>query len=415
VIKKIAVLGGSSVYTPEFISSVIAHNLGIKEIFLMGRTERKLKLVAGFCQRLFEKNGFPTKVVATTDVKEAVKGAKYIVNQIRVGGMMARARDEGIPPHFGMIGNESLGAGGFANAARTLPVVFKHVRKIEKFAKDATFIDLTNPISMIVEALVKHSSLSVVGICDTPMIYAQRISKALNTNVQNVWIDYFGLNHLGWIQDVKVNGRSCMERLLDRLGHKQPEGFDVELARLFRVIPTKSVSAYFRRDEILKKQKEMVKFRGEELYETEQQILSLYEDPNLCEVPELTKHRNALWYELSIVPLIGAMESAEPHDFVLCVKNNGALRGMPDDTAVEVPATVSRRGIEVKHVGESPWFLRGLLYAVKASERLAVEAIMQNSYDAALRALVINPLVPSMDAARQFLDKIIEEERLSLH
>jgi len=415
VIDRIAVLGGSSVYTPELISSVIAHNLGVKEIVLMGRTARKLELVASFCQRLFEKNGFPTKVLATTDVKEAAKGAKYVVNQIRVGGMMARARDEGIPPQFGMVGDESVGAGGFANAARTLPVVLDYARKVEKVAKDAVFIDLTNPMSVIVEALSKYCSLTVLGICDTPMVYSQRISKVLNTNVQNVRIDYFGLNHLGWIQDVTINGRSCMNRLLDRLVRKRPEGFDVELARLFRMIPTKAVSSYFRSDEIVKKQSEMVKFRGEELYEAEQQILNLYGNDDLYEVPELTRHRNALWYELSIVPLIETMENAEPRDFVLCIKNNGALRSLPEDAAVEVPAEVSKKGIEVKRVGESPWFLRGLLYAVKASERLAVDAIVHNSYETALRALVVNPLVPSIDAARQFLDKIVEEERLPLH
>jgi len=415
VIDRIAVLGGSSVYTPEFISSIIAHNLGVREIVLMGRTEHKLKLVAGFCQRMFEKNGFPTKVDATTDVREAAKGAKYVINQIRVGGMMARARDEGIPPRFGMVGDESVGAGGFANAARTLPVVMGYARKVEKVAKDAIFIDLTNPMSIIVEALGKYCSLRVIGVCDTPMVYTQRISKVLNTNMHNVRVDYLGLNRLGWIQDVKVNGRSCMNRLIDRLARKQPEGFDIELACLFRMIPTRSVSAYFRSNEIVRRQSEMVKFRGEELYEAEQQILNLYKDPDLCEVPELTKHRNALWYELSVAPLIEALESEEPRDFVLCLKNEGALRGMPEDAAVEVPAQVSSKGIEVKHVGESPCFLRGLLHAVKASERLTVEAIVNNSYNTALRALVINPLVPSMDAARQFLDKIIEEERLPLH
>jgi 6-phospho-beta-glucosidase len=415
VIERIAVLGGSSVYTPEFISSIIAHNLGIKEVVLMGRSERKLKLVAEFCQRMFDKNGFPTRVIATTDIKEAAKDAKYIVNQIRVGGMMARARDERIPPQFGMVGDESLGAGGFANAARTLPVVVDYVRKINKVNKNAMIIDLSNPMSMIVEAAATCSDLTVIGVCDTPRIYGQRIAKALGVNVQDLWIDYFGLNHLGWIQDVKVDGCSAMDKLLDRIVRKKVDGFDIELVRLFRMIPTRSVSVYFRSDEIVKRQSEMVKFRGEKLYETEQQILGLYENSKLADVPELTKGRNALWYELSIVPLIEALESGEPREFILCVKNGSALRGMPEDAVVEVPALVSNGAVKVERTGESPWFLRGLLYAVKASERLAVEAILNKSYDTALRALVINPLVPSLDAAKKFLDKIVDEEKLALH
>jgi 6-phospho-beta-glucosidase len=227
-------------------------------------------------------------------------------------------------------------------------------------------------------------------------------------------VDYFGLNHIGWIQDVKINGRSQMERLLDRVTRKKPDGFDVELVELFRMIPTRFVSFFFKRDDVLKKQKEMVKYRGEELYEAEQLILAQYEDEDLCEVPELTKDRNAVWYEQSIIPLVEGLESDEERELVLCVKNNGALKGLPDEAAVEVPGSVSKKGIHVRKVGESPCFLKGLFYSVKASERLTVEAVTQNSYDLALQALVVHPLVPSLSAARGFLDKMVEDENLTL-
>ena len=414
MIGRVAILGGSSVYTPEFISSVIARNLAIGEIVLIGRTERKLQLVSAFCQRMLDKNGFPTKIVATTDVAEGVKGSNYILNQIRVGGMMARASDERVPPMFDMIGDETLGAGGIANAFRTLPVVLEYARVIERAAPDATLINLTNPMGTIVEALNKITSMNVIGICDVPTVYTKRIAKILNADSRGIWVDYFGLNHIGWIQDVKVDGRSQMERLLDRVTRKKPDGFDVELVELFRMIPTRFVSFFFRKDDILKKQKELVKYRGEELYEAEQLILEQYEDEDLCELPELTKDRNAVWYEQSIIPLVEGLESDEERELVLCVKNNGALKELPEEAAVEVPAVVSKKGIQVRKVGESPCFLKGLFYSVKASERLTVEAVIQNSYDLALQALVIHPLVPSLNAARGFLDKMIEDENLTL-
>ena len=116
MINRIAILGGSSVYTPEFIFSLISHNVNVKEIVLVGRNEAKLQIVADFCDRILRKSGFPATVEATTDVETAVTGAKYILNQIRVGGMQARLKDEKLPQKFGMIGDESLGAGGFANA-----------------------------------------------------------------------------------------------------------------------------------------------------------------------------------------------------------------------------------------------------------------------------------------------------------
>ena len=180
MIERIAILGGSSVYTPEFVLSAISHNLNVKEIALVGREGAKLPTVAAFCQRLLDKSGFPAKVISTTDVAEGVSGAKYVLNGIRVGGMEGRIRDEKLPPKFGMVGDESLGAGGFANAMRTLPVIFEFAEIIERVNPDATFINLTNPMGIIVEALTRYSKLDVIGVCDLPGEYVKKVAEVLH-------------------------------------------------------------------------------------------------------------------------------------------------------------------------------------------------------------------------------------------
>ena len=136
MIDRITILGGSSVYTPEFILSTVSHNVNVKEIVLLGRKGKKLPLVAAFCQRLIDKSGFPAKVIGLTDLEEAVTGAKYVLNHIRVGGMKARLRDEKMPLANGMIGDESLGAGGIANALRTLPLIVDYAQRIEKVHRE---------------------------------------------------------------------------------------------------------------------------------------------------------------------------------------------------------------------------------------------------------------------------------------
>ncbi|MCL4693807.1 MAG: 6-phospho-alpha-glucosidase, partial [Candidatus Hydrogenedentes bacterium] len=98
-----------------------------------------------------------------------------------------------------------------------------------------------------------------------------------------------------------------------------------------------------------------------------------------------------------------------------CVRNDGAVRDLADDCSVEIPVQISKKGIKPKKVGNCPRFLRGLFQSVKESDRLTVEAVRHKSYEFALQALTINPLVPSLDAAKKFLDRIIREEKLELH
>ena len=415
MIDRITVLGGSSVYTPELISSIISSNLSVKEIVLLGRSGAKLPLVAQFCQRMLDKSGFPAKVIAATDAASAISGAKYVLNHVRVGGMPARIRDEKVPPKFGMIGDETLGAGGFANAMRTLPVVFEYARIIEDVNPSGTLINLTNPMGILVEALIRYSKINVIGVCDYPGAYIKKIATILQHSPSDLSFYYFGLNHVGWFQDIKLEGRSCMSRALERIEHSQDDGFDLDLISLFRMIPTAPVGLFYHQDAILKKQLTGGRLRGEILHEAEQQILKLYEDPSLTEVPELTRQRNAIWYDETIVPLIQALESKTDHEFVLCLRNDGSIRDLPDDCSVEIPVTVSRRGMKPHKVGGCPRFLRGIFQAVKESDRLTVEAVRHKSYDLALQALTIHPLVPSLDAARRYLDRIIKDDSLELH
>lgn len=415
MIDRIAVLGGSSVYTPEFVLSLISHNLNVKEITLLGRPGKKLGIVTQFCQRLLNKSGFPARIIGTTNVVEAVAGAKYILNQIRVGGLRARLRDEKLPPKQGMIGDEALGAGGFANAMRTLPVLMDYAQKIEQTNPDAVVINLTNPMGIVVEALTRYSKLNVIGVCDLPHKYIKKIAEVLHKTPNDVHIDYIGLNNMGWIQDVRVNGHSYMGLVLERLERHNQDEFDFDLIELFRMIPTRSMSIYFHTDQILKKQQTTNRYRAEILQEAEKQILKMYEDEHLCEIPDLARERNALWYDEIIVPLIDALECHKERDIILCVKNNGAIRDLSDDSTVEIPVRVCCKGLTPHMVGSCPHFLRGLFHAVKESDRLSVEAAYHRSYEYALQALTINPFVPSFEVAKKFLDRIVKDEKIELH
>ncbi len=415
MIDRITILGGSSVYIPEFVSTALTNNILIKELVLLGKPGRKLDAVSAFCQRLVDKNGHVTRIIPETDPAAAVKDAAYIVNHVRVGGMKARTRDEMTPPQFDMIGSDCIGAGGVVNALRTLPVVFDFARTIEEINPDAVFINLTNPVGTIVEALHRTTALKVVGINDLPAVYMRKIAVLLNHAPDEIRVNYFGLHDLGWIQDVKVGGISRMRKLLDIIANTDDADFDRALIDLFRIIPTRHAGLYFHRNEALQYQKSSARFRSQLLLDAEKRILRMYAKPSLDSVPDLTRQRNALWYEYTLAPLLKALESKTATKMILCFQNKGAITDLPDKSSVEAPVTVSRKTFKMGKIGLLPRFLKGFFCATKESDRLTIEAARHKSYEHALQALVVNPFVSSVDKAREYLDKAIRQDKLELH
>ena len=330
MIDRIAVLGGSSVYIPEFIVSILTHSILVKELVLMGKPGEKLDVVGKFCQRLINKNGYDTKIILETDAVAAVAGANYIINHIRVGGMKARIRDEKTPPQFDMLGGESLGPGAVINLLRTLPVVFDFAKIIQDVNPRATVINLTNPVGALVEALYRYTALNVVGISDLPNIYTRKIAALLGREPDEIQVNYVGIYDLGWIQDVKVDGVSRMNQLLGHIENSDDDDFDHDLIRLFRMIPTRALGMYFHRYDTLKEQQTCSRLRSEILYDAEKRLLKMYQKSSLNAVPELARQRNARWYDYTLVPLLQQFEAPDNATNILCVKNDGAITDFPD-------------------------------------------------------------------------------------
>ncbi|MCK5861120.1 MAG: hypothetical protein KAH38_01455 [Candidatus Hydrogenedentes bacterium] len=414
MIDRITILGGSSVYIPEFVSTALAHNIIIRELVLLGKPGRKLDSVSAFCQRLVDKNGHATKIIPETDVETAVRDASYIINHVRVGGMKARIRDEMTPPQLDMIGSDSIGAGAVINALRTLPVVLNFAHTIERVNPDAVIINLTNPVGIIVEALNRITPLKVMGVNNLPGVYIRKVSTLLGRTPNEVQTNYLGLHDLGWIQDMKVNGKSRMRKVLDLIETSDDDEYDRSLISLFHMIPTRHAGLYFRRSEALKYQQSCARFRSQLLHDTEKRILHLYANDTLNSVPTLTQQRNPLWYEYTLIPLLKALESSKSTSMVLCVQNQGAITDLPDKCSVEIPVTIGKKDFKAAKIGLLPRFLKGFYCAVKESDRLVIEAVRHKSYDHALQALAVNPFVPSTDKAREYLDRALRQDKLEL-
>src|SRR5512136_1577596 len=166
---KIAVIGGGSTYTPELVNGFL-ERVGcfpLTELWLMDLSPERLAVVGGFAQRMAAAKGAPFQVHLTTDQREAVRGARYVITQLRVGGMRARREDEYLGRRHGLIGQETTGVGGMAKALRTIPVILSIARDIRETAPGALLLNFTNPAGLVTEALTRYApEVTSVGVCN---------------------------------------------------------------------------------------------------------------------------------------------------------------------------------------------------------------------------------------------------------
>jgi 6-phospho-beta-glucosidase len=403
---RLTILGGSGVATPEMVRALAGvSDRPSVEIVLHGRTEEKLERVAEACQRLAAPASPSLRVRHTTDLAEGLEGADYVLNQIRVGGYPARQQDETFPQAFGIPGEETFGPGGMSNARRTIPVVLEACRVIERVAPEALLINLTNPSSFIQYAITRYTQVKVVGVCDSPVGLARWIAAALEAPLQELWVGYVGMHHFGWVTEVRWHGRDVMPELLARAERVPGLPVDADLVRAIGAIPTSYFKYYYHSDRMLARQKGQ-RTRAEQLMDLERQMLADYERPAAAGAPESLDARGAHWYEDIVVPVLLAHAGDTRAVFIVNVVNGETLPWMPPEAIIEVPAVVTRQGMIPLEPAKASADLQAMLRRNAAGEMLWVEAVVEGSREKALRSMVLNPLVHTLDQARALLDKI---------
>lgn len=416
-IDKVAIIGGGSSYTPEFVDGFIQHEQEVQvgEIALHDVDAERLEIVGGMVQRQVHHAELDTRITLTTSRPQAIEGANFVVSQIRVGQMPARILDEKIPLKYGVIGQETTGPGGTLKAWRTIPVTLEIARDMERYAPGAWYLNFTNPSGIITEALLKHTNVKVVGLCNNPINMQHFIAQALGVRDEQVFMEWVGLNHVNWVRRVYVDGQDVTGRLMDMLeqvGHELP--FDAELVRTLGVIPTWYLQYYYYHPRKVAEAQAAPKTRGETVLEVEQALFAKYRDPNQrVKPPELSQRGGALYSEAAIRVILSLLLDRRDVQ-ILVTRNNGAIADLPDDVSVEVPCVVGAHGVTPLHMGHLPETIRALCQQAKAWESWTVEAGVTGSRQAALMAMLVNPLVPSFDVARALLDEMLEAHRAYL-
>ena len=403
--RKLAVLGGSSIASPLLVQELAKQSDRPEfEVCLIGRTPDKLSTVAAAAAKLAAHAAVPLRVSFETDTRKGLEGADYVLNQIRVGGYAARAYDERFPKQFGILGEETYGPGGMSNALRTIPVVLEYCRIIEEVAPKAVVLNLTNPNSYIQYAATRYSKVNMVGVCDSPVGMAEDIAAMLGAPLDELWVQYVGMHHFGWIVKVFWNGRDMMPEILKKLEDVPGLPVDADIARAVGGIPTHYFKFYYHSNRVFEKQKDQQKVRAEQLMELEAQVMGEFGKSDA--LPAGLNQRGAHWYGAIVVPVMLSHATNANKVFILNVVNGITEPWMPPQAIIETPTLVSGHGFVPLQPAETPLDLQALTRLNATFEILWSEAVVEKDYGKALRAMMLNHLVRDLDQAKAILKEI---------
>lgn len=415
---KICIIGAGSTYTPELIEGIInkRETLPVDQLYLMDIDERKLNIVGGLCSRMVEAAGLNCKVVLTMNYEEALQDAEFVLAQIRVGKLPARAKDEKIPLKYGLIGQETCGMGGMFKGFRTIPVMLKIVKLMEKCCPNAWLINFSNPSGLIAQALLNHTNVKMMGLCNVPINMIDGIKRRLN--LPNAHVEYIGLNHFTYVTAIEDGGKDYLNEALEQgvnseaMKNIPASGFSAEQIKAIGGIPSSYLEYYYLKDSKLEKLRKAEKTRAEVCMELEEQLLDLYKDASLHVKPEQLSKRGGARYSEVAVNLVNAIYNDLQEVHVVNVLNNGALDFLQDNDAVEIQAIVGKDGakpIKATHVNSD--HIKEYIQAIKAYERHAVAAAITGSREEAIKAMIMNPLMNDLNTSIACFEEMLEAHK----
>jgi 6-phospho-beta-glucosidase len=433
---KVVVIGGGSTYTPELINGFLERlsSFPLSELWLMDIDAERLAVVGGFAKRMVEAKGAPFDVHLSTNQREAVRGAAYVITQLRVGKMPARREDEYLGLRHNLIGQETTGVGGMAKALRTIPVILKITEDMSELAPDALLVNFTNPAGLVTQALSAYGSgVPAVGVCNVPITTKMGILEGLAKNLPGMGLDdpgldparaeldTLGLNHLSWHRGFKLDGEDLwpqvLEGFLAELKAEETPEWDPRTIEVLGMIPNYYLQYFYHTERKLAAQENWPPSRAEEVMQVEKDLLRQYADPSLSEPPADLMKRGGAYYSTVATQLINAHYNDLGETHVVNTRHAGAVAGWPEDWVLEMPCRVGRgdarnpSGIQPLKAEPLPPVCFGLLAHVKSYELLTVEAAVHGDREAAFEALLAHPLGPEANQVQAVLDDMLETHR----
>ncbi|MBI9045966.1 MAG: hypothetical protein JEZ06_15850 [Anaerolineaceae bacterium] len=413
---KIAIIGGGSAYAPGLINAFIRNSdiFSGSELALMDINSDNLDIVHRLGSHMVNNARVDLKISATTNRKAAISDADYIITSFRQGGFEARHQDESIPLKHNILGQETIGPGGFFFAMRTLPVIKAITTEISKFAPRAVLINYTNPTQIVAEAVNHFTDIPIISICDQSDDDLQNILVALEIKTPSeVIYESIGLNHATWSSHFQVNGQNGIELMceacdtvLARTDLSKRVKRQFQLTREFGLIPNSYLQHYYYREETIAEAIASPHTRAQQIMASLPDYYSHFLQELSAPTPKLTKVRGGSLFGDMAVDVIRSLLTGNGEIHTLNVKNRNALPGFDPDRIVELPCHLDRSGATPLAQKHLPHSVMGILSMLSEYQWLAANAIWKGTRKDAVKALSANPLILSLTLAETLLDEI---------
>src|SRR5215207_1086533 len=435
---KLTIVGGGGFRVPLVYGALLARQdrLAFDEVVLHDVDAERLERVSAVLRGLAEERGADLPFRVTTDLGDAVDGADFVFCAIRVGQLEGRVIDESVPLALNVLGQETTGPGGICFALRTIPAMIELAETIAARAPQAWLINFTNPAGMVTEAVRQVLGDRVIGICDTPSALCRRVARALGHTPEDMWFDYFGLNHLGWLQAASDETGDRLPGLLEDdaalAGFEEGRLFGGEWLRSLGMIPNEYLYYFYYSSDTVEAIRESPASRGVFLLEQQRRfyaqdgqgpaeaLASWRATRHDRERSYMAEARSAAGdgsehdieansgYESEAMAVLEAIALNTRAVLILNTANRSGLPVLDARAVVEVPAVVGRAGPVPLAVGEVPAHAGALVALMKEVERTTIDAALTGSRELAVKALALHPLVPSVTTARAIFDGYAE-------
>lgn len=434
---RLTILGGGGFRVPLVHRALLAdrRRTGITELVSYDVDERRLRAIGRVLHAQGRDVPGAPELITTTDLDEAVRGADFVFCAIRVGGLRGRVADERVALDAGVLGQETVGAGGIAYGLRTVPEAMRIAERIARLAPRAWTINFTNPAGLVTEAMAARLGDRVIGICDSPSGLVDRVLRVIGADPARVRVDYAGLNHLGWLYGVRPHDDDTVN-LLDGLfgdvglleSFEEGKLFGAGRIRELRAVPNEYLHYYYDPAGTLAAVRGAERTRGEFLLGQQEHCYAEIGSPSRDPLDawlQAWREREATYmaenrelagagerdhdesrpagYEGVALAVMRALAHDEPATLILNVRNRGTIGVLDGDAIVEVPCTVDGGGATPQAVSPLPEHGADLVRAVKEAERWVLEAVRSGSETAAVRAMHAHPLVGSEATARHLI------------
>ncbi|MBP3038529.1 alpha-glucosidase/alpha-galactosidase [Bacillaceae bacterium Marseille-Q3522] len=421
---KITFIGaGSTVFAKNVLGDcMLVPALAGFEFALYDIDEQRLKDSENMLNNL--KNNFNSTITIKSylDRKEALRGAKYVINAIQVGGYKpSTVIDFEIPKKYGLRQTiaDTIGIGGVFRALRTIPVMLEFAKDIEEVCPDALFLNYTNPMATLTGAMLRYTNVKTVGLCHSVQVCTYLLFKSLGMDHEGIEEKIAGINHMAWLLEVKRDGKDLYPEIKRRAKEKQQTKHDdmvrFELMDKFGYYVTESSehNAEYHPYFIKSKYPELIEKFNIPLDEYPRRCVEQIErwESMRKEIVNNSRLTHTRSHEYGS-RIIEAMETNVPFKFGGNVLNTGRLiSNLPEKAVVEVPCVADRSGIMPVYVGDLPEQLAALNRTNINTQFLTIEAAITGKRESVYQAAMLDPHTAaelSIDDIISLCDDLIE-------